>query len=392
MGSVPPSLRRANFINTNRCNLRCVYCPQGTHPEDYYADLSPELFEETFKFVMDHGLEEVALGYYGELTMIDEWWIPVRRFLDAGVKVSTTTNGSTPLSPVEVATMARFKYIEFSIDTHDIAILKKVRKKVDARTIVHNFHLVRAYCLAHDLPVPDLAWISVLTIHTVDSLPEFVAFAASNGVKVLHMTEVTMFDVAEGQGLHIVDQDDEVFERAARKVERAEELAKKLGVTMYIREWPRIRARREAIAKKEKFVPVLQRSFTPVADMQQHVEGGPLPANFTRKCHFPFEEFYMDPKGQVYACCVRGTVMGVAKTKEDLETILGGDKYERLREGLRTGVDLDPACVNCVLMPAVPVEAPEAVAEPIVVAPEPEPLPATFWEKLRKASRSLTRV
>ena len=32
--------------------------------------------------------------------------------------------------------MARFKYIEFSIDTHDIATLKKVRKKVDARTIL----------------------------------------------------------------------------------------------------------------------------------------------------------------------------------------------------------------------------------------------------------------
>jgi uncharacterized radical SAM superfamily Fe-S cluster-containing enzyme len=135
-------LKRINFINTNRCNLRCVYCPQGSHPEDYHADLTPDSFEEIFAFISDHGVKEVGLGYYGEITLVDNWWKPVRRLLDAGVKVKTTTNGATLLSPDEVATFARFEYIEWSIDTHDVEILKKVRKKVDVRTIVHNFHLV----------------------------------------------------------------------------------------------------------------------------------------------------------------------------------------------------------------------------------------------------------
>ena len=40
-----PRPKRISFILTNRCNLRCVYCPEGSHAEDYYADLEDEEFE-----------------------------------------------------------------------------------------------------------------------------------------------------------------------------------------------------------------------------------------------------------------------------------------------------------------------------------------------------------
>src|SRR5476651_2021927 len=108
MTALPSELRRINFINTNRCNLRCVYCPQGSHPDEYHADLTSEFFEEIYQFVVEHKIEEAAIGYYGEITMIEGWWKPVRRLLDVGVQMSATTNGSTVLSADEVATFARF--------------------------------------------------------------------------------------------------------------------------------------------------------------------------------------------------------------------------------------------------------------------------------------------
>lgn len=366
MNALPSDLRRINFIVTNRCNLRCVYCPQGSHPDEYHADLTSEFFDEIYQFVRDHKIEEAAVGYYGEITMIEGWWQPIRRLLDLGVQMSATTNGSTVLSADEVATFARFKAIEWSIDTHDIQILKKVRKKVDARTIVHNFHLVRGHCLLHGLPVPDLRWTGVLTVTVAETLPEFVAYAASCGVKAINFNEVGVYDGAPVKGLNVVDQDDAVFEAAASRVEEAVELAKTLGIYMSVAELARIQARRAAIKRGEKFGVPLYKSSTPVADIYCHSEGTLLPPGHTRACRSPWEEFYLDPKGQVFACCMRGDVMGVAKTKADLEQIYSSEGYERLRRSLETGVDLDPACANCQIKQAVPIAAPkiEAAAPP----------------------------
>jgi radical SAM protein with 4Fe4S-binding SPASM domain len=347
-----PRLRRINLINTNRCNLRCIYCPQGSHPEEYHADLTPEFFEEIYQFTTEHKLEEAGFGYYGELTMIEGWWRPVRRLLDAGIKVSTTTNGATVLSPEEVATFARFKYIEWSIDTHDIETLKEVRKKVDARTIAHNFHLVRSYCLLHGLPLPELAWTGVLTIDIIETLPQFVAYAASSGVKKLQFNEVGIYDGAPARTLNIVEQSQETFEWAAAQVEKAVELAERFDIWINFTEMPRIQARKQAIATGEKFGSPLFRSSTPIADVYIHNEAAKLPEGYTRDCKTPWEEFYLDPKGQVFSCCARGDVMGIAKTKSELEQVLSNQKFVRLRQSLRTGVDMDPDCANCLLRPS----------------------------------------
>ena len=44
-----PRPKRINFIRANRCNLRCTYCPEGSHPDSYYADLENTSFEEITK-------------------------------------------------------------------------------------------------------------------------------------------------------------------------------------------------------------------------------------------------------------------------------------------------------------------------------------------------------
>ena len=210
----------------------------------------------------------------------------------------------------------------------------------------------------HDLPLPGFAWTGVLTINVAETLPEFVAYASSCGVKKLHFNEVGIFDGAVARGLNIVDQEGEVFERAASQVEQAVRLAARCGIAMDMAEMPRIKAKREAVRHGKSFGLPLIRHSTPTGDCYIHNEVAILPEGYTRDCASPGKNL-IGPKGQVFACCTRGEVMGIAKTKAEIEDVLKNEKYQKLRHSLRTGVDLDSACANCLIRPAVPVEKPE---------------------------------
>lgn len=375
---VPP--RRINFILTNRCNLRCTYCPEGSHPEDYHAELDDQSFDEIVKFVRENGVQEASMAYYGELTMVRDWWKKARQLLDLGVELTATTNGHLPLTPEEVATFARFKYIEFSIDSHDEATVRAVRKKTSVARIVHNFHLIRGYCLQHNMPLPELVWTGVLTNHVVLQLPGFVAFAASNGIKRINYNEVVIYEGSAEKKLNVIDMPEPAFKEAVASIEQALALAKSSGIELNIGELPRIRARQEG---RDLDRPLVLRT-TVVAPTLNHVEGDAIPPGYTRSCGAPWNELYLDPKGQVFACCNRGEVMGIAKTAADIKAVFSNGKYRELRRSLATGINLDPACASCAVRPVVPVSAPKDVK--LVVADRLRGHP-TIFKAVRKVVR-----
>ena len=86
----------------------------------------------------------------------------------------------------------------------------------------------------------------------------------------------------------------------------------------------------------------IQGSFTTAGDL-----GNALQPGLTRLCLSPWSETMLDPKGEVYSCCQRGDVMGIVGRDGDLEAILEGDAYQKLRAGLLTGRGLDPGCSAC---------------------------------------------
>lgn len=343
------SPKRINFILTNRCNLRCTYCPEGSHAEDYYADLGEDSFEEIVAFIKENGVQEASMAYYGELTMVRDWWKKARRILDLGVELTATTNGHLPLSADEVATFARFKYIEFSIDSHDEDTVRKVRKKTSVARIVHNFHLVRAYCIQHGLRLPDLVWTGVMTHFVVNQLPGFVAFAASNDVKRINFNEVVIYEGAVEKGLNVVELSSGEFEAAVNSIETALRIATANSIQLNIGELPRIRARQKG---QDLNQPLVART-TVVAPTLNHTEGDSIPPGYTRDCGAPWNELYLDPKGRVYACCNRGDVMGTAKTSAEIKSVFGNANYRELRRSLATGVNLDPSCATCAVRPVV---------------------------------------
>jgi radical SAM protein with 4Fe4S-binding SPASM domain len=186
-------------------------------------------------------------------------------------------------------------------------------------------------------------------------MPDFVAFAASNGVTALHFNEVGIYSGATQHDLNIVDLPDGEFEEAVAHIEVACKLAERLGLGMTVAETPRIRERQRIQAEGGTFTKNLVEASTPVSPLMIHNEGNTVPEGYTRACASPWSEFYLDPHGQVFACCIRGGVMGKAKTAEEIAAVLENDAYRNLRNSLRTGVDLDPACASCPIRPIVPV-------------------------------------
>jgi hypothetical protein len=78
-----------------------------------------------------------------------------------------------------------------------------------------------------------------------------------------------------------------------------------------------------------------------------------LPPGKTRLCSSPWDEVYLDPRGEVYSCCRRGVVMGRLSADTSLSEILTGPDYQALRRELLTGEDMNPDCAACHGMPVV---------------------------------------
>ena len=92
--------RHLSFTFTNRCNLRCVYCPQGTHPDEFHADSPDEQLRKIVAYIEQHGIERVSLGYYGETMMIDGWEAYCRPLLDRGIFITLVSNFSKSMRDI----------------------------------------------------------------------------------------------------------------------------------------------------------------------------------------------------------------------------------------------------------------------------------------------------
>src|ERR1041384_1917556 len=62
-----------NFNFTNRCNVRCVYCPQGSHAEGFHADSARGLIDHIKSYIIDNGVPRAGVGFYGETLLIKGW-------------------------------------------------------------------------------------------------------------------------------------------------------------------------------------------------------------------------------------------------------------------------------------------------------------------------------
>ncbi|MCP1614210.1 hypothetical protein J2848_005913 [Azospirillum lipoferum] len=459
------------FSFTNRCNLRCVYCPQGTHPDDFHAETPKEQIERIIAYALEKRVSRISIGYYGETMLVDGWEKAVEPLFDQGFILNLVSNFSKVMTPAEVAAVSRFQEVQISIDTIDIPLLKQVRKAVDARTILYNTHLIRAHVLRHGLPMPKLIWTSVLTDRVAEGMPDLVATAISSSVPAINCVEVAYIDgVGANAVRHLNDAEEDVFRRGFAAVHEARRLALRHGVSFALGGAERMARRALALYGRQEFgritrtltglddldagrrifiygagsvghalrnrlpdrmvagfidserhgtldgLPLLsfdlyrqqrtaddliligssfedeiegrllahgidgyRRAFRGLPasagigqgpdgdDTQAAAGGGPhlrrqgiqgeysfsgdalddLPPGMTRMCTTPWTNVFLAPKGEAYACCFRGQVMGTLKDDGGIDGIMAGEAYRDLRRRLLSGTDLDPECRLC---------------------------------------------
>lgn len=355
--SMPRRVEKLNFTFTNRCNLRCSYCPQGTHPESYHQEVSEDFMESLLFFARGRQVGEIGIGYYGEMLQVRDWWKYCLRMLEIGCKISCVTNFSRVLLPEEVEVFARFREIGISVDTYEAATLREMRKAVDIRTITYNTQLIRAYCLRRGLPGPALIWTGVMTEAVVHQMPDFVAFAAANGIRQLHFNDVAQYHGLPAKVRNVIDLDGEDFFAAVRSIDAAINVAKACGIGLGIDGIPRFVDKYKKLVAGETVTPQIasRHGIQGVCEVKVF-ESDRLPPGHTRACFSPWTEFYLDPKGDVMACCARGEVMGRVGPDGILDDILRNEKYRALRATLLTGEGLEEGCALCPIRPAIPVD------------------------------------
>lgn len=240
------------FNFTNRCNLRCVYCPQGSHPDDFHADTPGEQLDAILRYIDRHDVRKASVGYYGETTMIEGWEEVCEELLDRGVEMTIVSNFARSLSDREVEVLSRFSEIQVSIDSVDAKTLRAMRKAVDVRSIVFGCQRIQAEALLRGRPVPRMIWTGVLTRQVVMGLTRLVAMAATCSIRHVNFNSVGYFDGAKGESLHVCDLPEAEFVEAAQEIERAFDLAAQQGIDFKLQDHGRIMRRLVALTGRTR--------------------------------------------------------------------------------------------------------------------------------------------
>lgn len=339
-----PRLRRISTTFTTRCNLRCVYCPEGSHAEEWYGEMTPEMLQRIIDCAKDKKAY-VDISFYGDSTFHERFGEFAGAIIDSGVELAITSNFARLLRDDEIAVVARCRTVAFSFDTPDRDDAKAIRKGLDLRSLLYNVIRVRAHCLEHGLPVPPFTLNAVLTDDTVGGLPSLIAFAASMGVQRVTGCE---FGEQEGATTHmrnVADLRGEDLERAVASIDAAAELAKKLGVELVL-----------SGEQRQRIQAAVEGRLSATRGSREGIQGKSwfygnevmeLAPGMTRNCTEPWSGPIVNPKGDVHPCCARGTVMGIVDEKTSLNDVLNNEAYRKLRYSLLTGEGLDDECASC---------------------------------------------
>ena len=337
---------RISTTFTTRCNLRCVYCPEGSHPESFYGEMSPEMLDHLIAYAKQKG-SFVDISYYGDSTFHENFGEYARHILDSGVELAITSNLARLLRDDEIAVLARCRKVAFSFDTQDRDAAKAIRKGLDLRTLVFNILRVRAHCLKNAIPVPPFNLHAVLVDTTVDDLPNLVAFAAAMGLQSVSCNELADFEGALGNLRNIADLRGVELTAAIGKINEAMELAKRLNVEFIFSGEQVARINLAASGNLKEGAATARVGIQGTYYFKGGDEANELQPGMTRHCTEPWTAPILNPNGEVYPCCARGTVMGIVDAETSLAAVHNNETFRQLRRSLLTGENLDTECRVC---------------------------------------------
>lgn len=362
--NAPKRMSRISTSFTTRCNLRCVYCPEGSHPESFYGDMTPELLQNIIDYARANSVH-IDISYYGDSTFHEGFGKYAAAIHEAGVGLAITSNFARVLRDEEIAAVARCKTVSFSFETDNREVARAIRKGLDLRTLVFNIVRVRAYCIRATIPVPPFTLHVVLNDKTVHDLPNLVAFAASLGVTQISCNELAEIEGAKGNMVNIAGLRGKELQEAVKSIEEAGAFANRLGIPLVAsgQQVARIQAALNG-AIEESTVREVREGIQGTYYLSGGDDVLDLKPGMTRACCEPWVGPIVDPKGHVYSCCVRGTIMGTVGPDGSLADVHNNESFRALRRSLLTGQDLDLDCRRChIAPPTTPAEFQSTVIE-----------------------------
>lgn len=351
-------LRSLHFMFTSRCNLKCLYCPQSCHTSNASVDINQSLLDAIVSYCIERGVKLVGIGHYGETLIYKDWWRTVDILLDHDVEIDLCSNFSHDLDDNEVRVFSRLKRIQMSVDTFDHALLKFLRPPADLSKIIYNLHRIRASALVAGTSPPEIAWNCVITNHSLRTLKEFIAGAASCGVRNIVFNHCVRFENCDEEIKSIFELNDREYIDAFNEIKEAVALAAKFSINLMFGHKYFERTLKDLYDYKvDHGCSDNACDFLASSQTFQALQGRvkflfdkrfmALEPEMTRSCTSPWEKIYLSAKGEVFACCVDGNNIGTITDAASFDTILNGPAYEKYRRSLLLGQLHGRPCKEC---------------------------------------------
>jgi MoaA/NifB/PqqE/SkfB family radical SAM enzyme len=190
---------------TNKCNLRCVYCPQSAPKkktkenstesynfdkltasiEFYKAEISHKDFMRSLEYLAGSGLKRLNFVGLSELTIYKNWHdliINIRN-LYPKIQLSVVSNFSLPFEKKDIDALMKFNQISISCDTLDEELFSKIRVGGDLKIVLSNIKLLLEQ---RDVATnPPTVVINVTEYDLmIKTLPELAKFASKNNISI----------------------------------------------------------------------------------------------------------------------------------------------------------------------------------------------------------------
>jgi|10_taG_2_1085330.scaffolds.fasta_scaffold00033_13 MoaA/NifB/PqqE/SkfB family radical SAM enzyme len=187
----PGRLYEAQVEFTTNCNLKCTYCAlsqpwyQGKAP--YYGETKDRRIDlkiDTDKLIETlkrRNTKTINIHGHGETTILPDWHITARKFLNAGFDVIICTNLIKKFTAEECQILSELYSITVSLDSIDQKTFKELRGG-DIRQLIYNMTRIKAIAEENSL-YQRWIWSVVVLDKSLPGLMDLVKMGLVLGVE-----------------------------------------------------------------------------------------------------------------------------------------------------------------------------------------------------------------
>lgn len=180
----PLPVKNIRIDLTEKCNLRCAYC-HVSHPAYKGEDMKDDIFEEVIGHVKDcDPCCKIHINGHGETTFHPNWQKWANELLHLGKRPTIISNLAKNFSDTEINTLAQFREIQISLDSHDEKMMMQIRKAVKPSHVFRQIENINQSAVKQNIsPLPIFTFSVGVYYPSIETMPEFMSELAKLKVK-----------------------------------------------------------------------------------------------------------------------------------------------------------------------------------------------------------------